>query len=282
MIEHLTHERIDPKAWEERLARSRAPLWYARSAVLDIACPGWDALLHAESGAMMPLPWKRKFGIRYVHTPFLLQQLGPFAPVGGEGACTGLLSAIPKAFKYVDIGTALAAGPVEGFRLFERTNVVLPLGADATALRAAYSTGHRRNVRKAERSGVRIDNALDPHHLEAFLVGSEQFRRWRIKPEALRTMAGLLHLCAAEGNGRFVGARYQGEVVAAAAFVEWQGRLIFLKGLSNAEGRTVGAMHALLDAVIAAHAGKDLLLDFAGYLRALANRLPPVVRRLKP
>jgi hypothetical protein len=60
-------------------------------------------------------------------------------------------------------------------------------------------------------------------------------------------------------------------------------------------------MHALMDNVVVEHAGSGLVLDFAGgndpqlarfysgfgaerelYFRALVNRLPPLIRLMKP
>ena len=43
MIQHLRHKAIDKRWWDDRIASSQSPLWYARSAVLDAASPGWDA-----------------------------------------------------------------------------------------------------------------------------------------------------------------------------------------------------------------------------------------------
>ena len=89
--------------------------------------------------------------------------------------------------------------------------------------------------------------------------------------------------------------------MAGAYFVKAGGRLIFLKGLANEQGRNLRAMPMLIDRVIEAHAGASLILDFAGsndedlarfyrgfgaqravYLRSVINRLPPLVRNLKP
>ena len=50
--------------------------WY-----LDIVSPGWEAIVKEEAGcyvAVLPLPVRRKFGLRYLQQPLLTQQLGLF------------------------------------------------------------------------------------------------------------------------------------------------------------------------------------------------------------
>jgi hypothetical protein len=114
-------------------------------------------------------------------------------------------------------------------------------------------------------------------------------------------MERLMRGAMAHGEGRSYVMWHGDEPVAVAFLVEWGGRLIFLKGLANGAGRDRRAMHHLLDRVIARHAGRPLVLDLAGsndadlarfyggfgahrtvYLRAVINRLPPLVRNLKP
>ncbi|HEY0979110.1 MAG TPA: GNAT family N-acetyltransferase [Flavobacteriales bacterium] len=300
MIRHVRHSDIDKAAWDRDLLRCSNALWYGTSAVLDAAAEVWDALIDAESGARLVLPRRRKFGITYAYQPFLIQQLGPFAPSADPEAPTRFIAALPSVFRYADIalcpghGTALPA-----VRFDEFTNVELSLGASLTELRAAYSENHRRNLRKADRSGIGVEH-LRMDDLKTFLHGSEQFKRWGIDGRQLRVMDRVFAVAERMDVAVVRGVRHQGRVVAGGLFIRWGGRLIFLKGLSSAAGREVGAMQALIDGVIAEHAGHALVLDFAGsndpdlarfylgfggersvYLRALVNRLPPLLRLIK-
>ncbi len=297
MIRHLRHDEIDKAAWDAGLEHSAAPWWYGRSWVLDAACPGWEALVDEVSGARMALPWRSRFGIRYLYQPFLLQRIGVF---GGDAA--PFLAAIPKAFRYADI--YLNAGEVYGtdphVRLSEQQNFELDLRSPIELLRAGYSVNLRRNLRRPGAEVLRLEEGADVERVLAFLEGSEQFKRWGIDPVRIACMERLMRGAMAHGEGRPYLMWSGGSVLAAAFLVEWSGRLIFLKGLASAAGREARAMHHLLDRVIARHAGRPLVLDLAGsndadlarfysgfgaqrtvYLRAVINRLPPLVRNLK-
>lgn len=298
MIRHLRHSEIDKAAWDRRIAACATPWWYGRSWVLDAASPGWEALVDEASGAQLALTWRRRFGIKYLYQPFLLQRVGVFG-----GAPSALLGALPDEVRYADI--YLNDGDRQGVpadvRLTEQRNHELSLDATLEEIRNGYAQNLRRNLRKAAPYDLVIDAGADVGEVLAFLRGSEQFKRWGIDPVRIACMERLLAGAMVQGEGRPYAVRVSGRTVAAAFFVEWGGRLLFLKGLANAEGRAVQAMHRLLDRVIATHAGSALVLDLAGsndedlarfyagfgarrtvYLRAQVNRLPPLVRLLKP
>ncbi len=301
MITWKRHADIDKAAWDKGLEACEGTTWYALSSTLDAVSPGWDALEDEATGARMPLPWRSKYGVRYLFQPFLVQHLGPFPPHPSPQDAARFLQALPGGYRYADInlcGSAMPAMP--GLRTEERTNHVLQLDRTAEALRTGYSTNHRRSLGKAAKQGVQVE-AADSVAVIAFLEGSEQFRRWGINAVQRGAMRQLLRATEVDGTGFGRRVRRGGTTVAGAWFVRHGGRVIFLKGMGTAEGRELRAMHALIDNVVAEHAASGLVLDFAGgndpqlarfysgfgaepvlYLRALMNRLPPLVRWLKP
>lgn len=303
MIRYVPHTAIDKAAWDARLEAAGNALWYGRSATLDAASPGWDALVDEASGAQLAIPWRRKFGIRYAYQPFLIQQLGPFTPSPSPQDTTRFLQAWPDRFRYADIYlcTGDAHASVPRVKLSEQVNLVRPLDASIEVLRAGYSVNHKRSLKKAAQAGATYAARVPVEEVIAFLEGSEQFVRWGIDPPRREALRRILRAAQADGTGFGCGV-YEGRtLVAAAFFTRWKGRLTFLKGLASERGRDLRAMHLLIDRTIADHAGQGLVLDLAGsndaqlarfyegfgaarsvYLRALVNRLPPLIGRMKP
>ena len=302
MIRHLCHDAIDKAEWDRQLSSCQGPVWYAASDVLDVASPGWEALVDDE-GACMPLTWKSRFGLAYLYQPFLLQQLGVFAPLPSPERTGRFLQAVPSRFRYWDIGLqgAVAGAPVD-VRFTERTDLCLRLDGDAEAQRAGYGTNHRRNLRKALEAGMVVDDRLDPGVFLRFVLGSPQAAAWKLSGEQQRVFRDLLARHGGDAGSTVMGVRGSGgELLSAGWFMEHAGRSYFLKGLASEEGREKRAMFLLLDHHIATCAGRLHLLDLAGseqpalarfyagfgatrhvYLRALVNRLPMPVRWLKP
>lgn len=300
MIEHLVHEQIDKAAWDARCNACPQAAWYGLSTTLDAASPGWNALVDTVTGEQMPLAWKRKWGIRYLHQPFMVQHAGPWSPKPSPGMVERFLRSIPAMYAYADICLNIPAlPPMPGFRTEQRRNHVLRLDRPLDELRTGYSTNHRRSLRKAEKTGVHPEPAGAGEVLR-FLGSSERFKEWGVKGEQMACMSRLLASTAADGSGAGRVVKHRGQTVAAAWFVRSHGTVTFLKGVAGREGRELCALHALIDGMVAESAGHLQQLDLAGgqsddlarfysgfggearlYLRALMNRLPPLLRRIK-
>ncbi len=291
MIRYVRHSAIDLAAWDARLDRCANKLWYGTSSTLSAAAPGWDALIDEEADAQMALPWRKKVGITYAYQPFLLQQLGPFATHPSPADTARFIEALPAHFRFADI--YLCPGTSAPPLLSEQQNITFGLKEPIEALRKRYSENHRRTLKKTELAAAGWDQGVALSEIAAFFIGSEQFKRWGIKPDQVQALTRVLFTAEERRQGFGCGVRSQGKLVCAAYFIRWGGRQIFLKGLANEEGRTLHAMHYLIDRVITEHAGQDLLFDFAGtndpdlarfylgfggersvYLRALVNKLP--------
>ncbi|MCO6481573.1 MAG: hypothetical protein J5I62_02140 [Flavobacteriales bacterium] len=302
MIVHLLHHQIDRAAWDRRLAASANAAWYGTAAALDAAAPGWNALVDDSTGSQMPLTWRRKYGIAYLFQPIMVQHLGPYSPSPAPAEARRFLQALPKLYRYADICLlGDTPGPLLGIHQEIRMNHVLDLGGTAAAIRSGYSTNHRRNLRKLENSGSRVERQVDAGVVLAFIEGSGQLARWHLDAGRKATMGRIMKATEGQGTGfgrMVIGA--QGPL-AAGWFVRGPREVVFLKGISNAQGRGLGAMHALIDDVITEFAASGSILDLAGgndpqlarfyagfgarpvpYFRALMNRLPPVIRYLKP
>jgi hypothetical protein len=300
MIRHLRHSEIDKAAWDRMLLQCPGRLWYARSAVLDRTGP-WDALIDEEAGALMPLPYRVKWGVHYVYNPYGLQQLGVFAAEPAQRLTDAFLQAIPGQFRYIDgwlntESTPSAALP--GGRI-PQVNQVLRCEAELSTLRAAYAKGHQRNLRKHPDLVVHDGLGAD-----AFIDLFERTTGARFggsPPGSLEPLRAIIADALAEGTGRILSITGNGQPIAAACFITWEGRSILLKSANDEQGQAVQAMFHLTDHWIAQHAGSGTLLDFAGsntpsvarfnagfgatattYIRYRWNRLPWPFRYLRP
>lgn len=295
MIRHLRHGEIDKGAWDALLDRCAGPVWYARSAVLDAACPGWEALWDEEHAALMPLTHHRKWGVPYLYQPFPLQQLGVYAAEPSPRLTGAFLRALPRRFRLVDIyltgDTVEGAGP--GWRFTARKNMLVPMDRPVAAVRKGYGTNHVRSLRRAEAAGLQLDPAMGPEELVAFITSAPQWAAWKVGARQGAALSRLVAHAVGSGQGECIAVRHAGRTVAAGCFIHHGDRTIFLKGLSLPEARPLNAMHLLIDRVLERRAGMARHLDLAGgndpalarfytgfgavpelYLHALLRRFP--------
>lgn len=299
MIRYLRHDRIDKAAWDALLDRCTGPVWYARSAVLDAACPGWEALWDDERGALMPLTHHRKWGIPYLYQPFPLQQLGVFAATDDALRNGEFLRALPARFRLADIYLTNAAveGAGRGWRFTTRQDQLVPMDRPIAAIRKGYSSNHQRSLRRAEAAGLELDATMGPEAFMDFLTSAPQWPAWKVGARQQGSLRRLLQVIHQRGEGVCVAVLHAGRPVAAGCFVHHGDRTLFLKGLTLPEARSLNAMHLLIDRMLEQRAGSARWLDLAGssdpalarfyagfgavttlYLHALLRRFPVSLR----
>lgn len=301
MIKHLRHSEIDKAQWDALLLQCSDRLWYMQSWVLDLCCPEWEALI-GDDGSIMPLIWRRKFGVVYLYQPYGVQQQGVFSPQRMSGTDEAFLRSVPERFRYWDIhlNGSMHASAGRGDRLSTNSTQHLLLDKDAGAMRAEYSKGHRRNLSKAGSDPPVIHRGIGVSEFIALFERTTGRKFKNVPDGGLLLLERMLHGALERGQCSIYGVREQGRVIAAACFMEWEGRSILLKSANDELGLDRQAMFHITDRYITEHAGTNLLLDFAGsntdsvvrfntgfgavssvYLHLHRNRLPAPLRWIK-
>lgn len=268
-ITYLRPNEIDAKKWDACVTAAGNGLVYGYSFYLDAMTDNWDGLVLDDYRAVMPLPWRKKWGLSYLYHPFLTAQLGVFGNGLTEEIFLSFLRAVPKKFRRWDF--SLNHGnlfSVPGFLLYRRQNFVLPLNATYEALYKAYRENVRRNVKKCRSyectitTDVTVEDVVRLTKLQAAATPEKDFQNF----------VGLFGRLKEKGLAKTYGVQAKnGQLLASAAFLFSHHRAYYLLVGNHPNGRTLGASHALIDAFIKDHAGQELLLDFEGSdLRNLA------------
>jgi hypothetical protein len=260
----------------------------------------WDALVLNDYEAVMPLPWRKKYGLQYLYQPAFVAQLGLFGNNISAELLQKFLKAIPSKFKYWDFTLNHSnVFPVPDFSLYQRSNFVLSLNRSYGDLCSQYRDNIKRNLKKAKNYGCTLETdiaieqiiGLARQHIQQNQVTVKDFTRFTLLYHALKQKS------KAVSYGVF---SQQHQLLASCVFFFSHNRAYYILVGNHPNGRTLGASHLLIDAFIRDHAGQDLLLDFEGSdLRNLAffyssfgaveekyaaiqlNRLPWYIRWLK-
>ncbi len=272
-LRYLPQPALDAAAYQACLEAAAPPLPYGHAAWLRAVANGrWGALAWpGEDGgyaAVLPLVVGHKAGLLpYVHLPPFTQRLDllarPGAPVLNFAAEAGAY--LRRHYLRADLAvTDAAVARALGGRVSPRQNLVLDLSQTATALEAGLGKSIRQKLRQAEAAGLHLADA--PSALTAFayiqqwlaprLPGwtrwySYAWGRLPVVPGAPFSLRGRL---ACQGQA----------VVAAAVFVDYGPRTIYLAGAATEAGLATGATAHLLWQEIKERAGTASTLDFEG------------------
>lgn len=263
-IEYLPSDKIDKVKWDHCISNASNGLIYGYSFYLDAMAENWDALVLNDYEAVMPLTWKKKFGIYYLYQPFLTAQLGVFGENITEELCADFIQAIPSKFRYIDI--SLNSGHIvsvpSGYSLL-RINHILDLNKPYEELYKGYRENIQRNIKKAEQAGCKTEKGFD---IEKIITLALRQMKSHSKESAgnVNRFRKLYRFLEPQRKAIAFGISLKDELLASAVFFFSHNRAYYILVGNHPDGKTLGASHALIDAFIKDHAGKKLLFDFEG------------------
>ena len=105
MIQLIERENINIEKYDTCVEKSEQSRVFAYSWYLDIVSDNWCVLVFQDYEAVMPLPFRKKYGIKYVYPPFWLIELGVFSQ--GKNILNDFLNEAFKRFNIPDLGSHL-------------------------------------------------------------------------------------------------------------------------------------------------------------------------------
>jgi hypothetical protein len=300
-IRYLKRDEVDIKKWDQCIISSANGLLYASSVYLDSLSSGqWDALVSGNYEVVMPLPFRKKYGIYYLYQPALLPVLGVFGNNLPPDLIHAFLDLIPPRYKLWDISlNHFNRFDRAVYKTFSRSNYILSLEQPYEEIRERYHNNIKRNLTKAikancmVRTGISIDLVIEIcKQTFSLFTKTEKGLFERLK----KVFHQFIH------NSVIYGVyRPDGRLLASAAFIFFKERAYYWLVGNDPDGREYGASSLLLDAFIRDHASKKILLDFEGsdaqsvatfysrfgatlepYTTIYNNKLPFPIRSLKP
>lgn len=241
----MSHSKIDRERWDSAIAKAMNSLPYAYTWYLDAVCPEWEALVADDYHYLMPLPVKRKWGVKYLINPRWVQQLGVFSDKRLDGdVLRRFVGSIPYLCYDFNVNYLNVVG--DGISDASKTNYVIDTEGGMQVVRRRYDANTRRSIERARESGLEIDDELD---VEYFVRLWQQENRDKAD-ELHRKLPQLAFSAEEKGVGVFLGLWREDILVAAVFTIRCVDRLVFLAPVSTAAGKECCAMFLAVDYLI--------------------------------
>ncbi len=260
-ITYLKNSKIDKTKWDSCVDNSTNSLIYGMSWYLDIVCENWDALILNDYKAVMPLPWKSKWGVKYIYHPFFTQQLGVFFTKELKIDTKHFINAIPKHFVKYELSLNHYNSSISG-KTSTKINYLLSLNKPYNSILLAYDGKCRRNVKLSKKEDVVISTNVT---VDALLNFKRANMEHSIADKHYMVIGKLLHFLSENKIAKIVGAfNTENKLLGVAAFVFYKKRIIYLFSVSNPLGKKKRVMYRIMDYVIEENSNKNIFLDFEG------------------
>lgn len=262
-ISYLTRKEINTVKWDNCITNSPNGRIYAYAWYLDHMAQQWDALVVNDYEAVMPLTWKKKYGIKYIYQPFLTAQLGLFGNSLTAELTSTVIKNIPACFKLIEVSLN-SGNHIDGADFYFRKNYWLPLQTPYDGLFNAYNSNTQRNCKKAWQNKLTLQKGFSVDRVTELAL--QQMKTFGSTPPA--DHLNRFKKLAAELSNRNLAATYgvfQGEkLLSSAVFFFSHNRAYYILVGNHADSKQTGSSHALIDGFIKDNAGTNLILDFEG------------------
>ena len=279
-------------------------LVYSTAGYLDAMADRWDALVLNDYEAVMALPSRIKWGIRYIYQPAFIQQLGIISNVViSKELQDSFIQELSGRYRLIEVTLNHAnhfSSAVSAADIKSRKNYVLDLKRDYEAIQKEYDPAFSKSIRRISKFQLSYHRSND---YKKAIQSYEELYSSTLKFFTAADYQRFIHFCEGFKDGnlhvREVRDKNQ-QVVAMVLLIEWRERLYNLISCITQTGRTLEANYWMYDQIIREFAGTDRWLDLEGsdvsgianFYRKLGpveepypflriNKLPAIVKVLK-
>ncbi len=300
-IQILSADKIDQSKWDQCINNASNGLIYSRYDYLDNMCDNWHGLVINDYDAVMALPWRKKFGIRYLYQPAFIQQLGLIGEY--ENVVEEIIPLIHSFSKYGDILFNFAnVDIISRLNVSQRVNLVIDLSKDYEAIYSDFRKDLINNLRKSEKEKLHISTEENINLAISMYKDLYKQRMKNLTDDEYLRFERLCFLLQQKNMCITRTVKDKAEnTLAIGLFLKDEKRIYNLMNSTTDEGRTKEANHFLLAQVITEFSGSDMLFDFEGsdilgvksfyekfgavdqpYFYYHYNKLPKLLRLIKP
>lgn len=264
MITCIKRKDLDVKKYDECIEQSLQSNIYGFSWYLDIVANNWDVLVLDDYLAVMPIPWRKKYFIKYVYPPFWMLQLGIYSKeIVDENEF--LIHLLDK-YKYVDLrlNSKNSFGMFKGF-FKESKFQALSLEHNYVTIFNNYKKERKKDLQKAKRFDLIEkwnDNTSSLIRLFKDNVGK---RTLNIKEKDYKVLENLLCKCIENKKGELVSIYDKNNLlVASAFFLKHKKEITILVSSTDFKNRKNGANTFLIDRAIFKYQKNFKTFNFGG------------------
>lgn len=164
MIQYIKRKDLDINKYDDCVENALQSKIYAFSWYLDLVTDNWDVLVLDDYNAVMPIPWRKKYGIKYMYPPFWIIELGVFSRLKVDENL--FLTKLFGAFNFVDTRTN-TKNSFSKFTTYQKKRdiQILDIQLPYKSIIDNFRKDRRRDLGKAKKSELVIRQHQTPKEL---------------------------------------------------------------------------------------------------------------------
>jgi hypothetical protein len=264
MINYIQRKDLDVTRYDACIENSIQSTIYAFSWYLDIVADHWDVLVLDDYKAVMPIPWKKKIGIKYVYPPLWLLELGVFY-LDGDQDIEPFLAILYSKFKFVELRLNTKNKFLKLASLVPKQFQYLDLKIGYEAILKGYNRNRKRELVKANKYQL-IENWTDnPDKLITIFKENIAERVKGISDKDYANLRNLMNFSLKNGVGELLTIYDTNDkLLAAAFFLKHKNKVTQLVCASDISNRKSGVHTFFNDRAIFKYQSHFDIYNFGG------------------
>lgn len=260
-INILASHQIDQQAWDQCIRQSASGLIYATTDYLDHLADNWYGIIINGYESVLPVPFRKKFGINYCYDVPFIQQLGLFSSKYTE-VDEELLKILFSTVRYGDYNFNFLNQPAKGSSVHH--NYVLSLDKSYTDLEKRFSKDISFYITRSQKKGLAYQEGNIEEAMKIFRL-LYQHRTPHVSKAICNRFINLAGFLSKQQKCLVRKVITQDNTICAIALLLKDERRIYniINGIPAA-GRETGANYFLFSELLKEFQQTDLIFDFEG------------------
>lgn len=273
MIKYTHRKELDIIKYNACVVNSFQSKIHAFSWYLDIVADNWSVLVLDDYKAVMPICWRKKYGVKYVYPPFWLLELGVFSSDDTVN-CSLFFDVVFQEFNYVETKLSIDNYSQKKSPFFIEKHVqVLSIEEEYNTIFLEYRKDRRKDVQKAIKSDLTEKWNDKPSKLIQLFKNNVGKRTPFIKEEDYLKLEKLISVCLQKKVGELLSIyNNENKLVASGFFLKYRDCITILVSSTDFKNRKSGENTYLIDRAIFKYQNNYNLFNFGGSsMNSIAN-----------
>jgi hypothetical protein len=265
MIKYISRQDLEVDKYDDCIENSIQSRVYAFSWYLDIVADNWGVLVLNDYEAVMPIPFRKKFGVKYVYPPFWLLELGLFS-LKDSIDYKAFFKVLFGEFKSIELrlNTKNNIEVSQSF-LIEKKMQNLSIQEDYATIFNGYRKDRKKDLRKSEKIDLIENWNDDPKQLIQLFRANVGKRTPYIVDKDYKVLSELMKICIEKRIGELLSIyNSKSKLVASGFFLKHKKEVTILVSSTDFDNRKNGENTFLIDRAIYKYEKAFKIFNFGG------------------
>jgi hypothetical protein len=264
MIRYVDRANLDEEKYNYCIENAIESRVYAFSWYLDIVCDNWGVLVLEDYMAVMPVPYRVKFLIKYVYPPLWIIELGIFSLK--ENLNYSLFYRfLNKKFSFIEIRLNTDNTLFKSDDFLTKKLQFLNLNNNYEYILNGYNRNRKREVLKAKKNNLQVNWNDNPEKLISIFKENVGYKLKNIEAKDYENLLKLMEICLKNGVGELLTIYdVSNKLLAAAFFLKHKNTVTQLVCASDISNRKNGVHTFFNDRAIFKYQKSFEIYNFGG------------------